>query len=156
MEFLKLIEKIPDPRQSWQVKHDLSTLLFCALGAVLCGAESWSDIEDFCKSKIDFLSKYVDFSNGIPSEFTFRRIFTLIDPSHVEWLLRSHAADLLGNKNIDHIAIDGKALRGSKRHNLRCINSISAMCHEHGLILAELEADKKSNEITAENDRSIS
>lgn len=149
MKFLDLIEQIEDPRASWGVKHNLSTIIFCTLSAILCGAESWSDIEDFCESKIDWLSEHVNFNNGIPSEFTIRRIFTLIDPAQLEWLLRVHAANILGSNNIDHIAIDGKALCGSKRHNLRCINSISAMCHEHGLILAEMAVDKKSNEITA-------
>lgn len=54
------------------------------------------------------------------------------------------------NENIqDNIAIDGKVLKGSKRHDLKCLHSVSAFCHEQGLVLAEMGVDIKSNEITA-------
>jgi len=149
MSFIDLLEKIPDPRESWKVKHNLSTLLFTTLCGVLCGAESWSDIADFCDAKKGWLSQYVDLNNGIPSAWTFRRIFTLLEPELLEWLLRTHAASLVDKENQRHIAIDGKSLRGSKRHNLKCLHSVSAMCHEHGLVLAEMGVSQKSNEITA-------
>jgi len=55
-------------------------------------------------------------SNGVPSEWTFRRVFTMIDPTAVEALLKAHAAETVLQKQSDQIAIDGKALRGSKRH----------------------------------------
>lgn len=55
MEFLELIDQIADPRESYKVRHNLSTLLFCTLSAVVCGAESWSDIEDFCEAKLEWL-----------------------------------------------------------------------------------------------------
>ena len=32
-------------------------------------------------------------SNGVPSEWTFRRVFTMIDPTALEALLRAHAAE---------------------------------------------------------------
>ncbi len=43
----------------------------------------------------------------------------------------------------------GKALRGGKRKGLQCLHSVSAWCHENGLVLAEKQVDSKSNEITA-------
>ena len=51
MSFIDLLEEIPDPREEWKVRHNLSTLLFTTLCGVLCGAESWTDISDFCESK---------------------------------------------------------------------------------------------------------
>lgn len=149
MSFIDLLEEISDPREEWKVRHNLSTLIFTTWCGVLCGAESWSDISDFCEAKEEWLSQYVDLTNGIPSPWTFRRIFTLLEPELLEWLLRTHAANLVNKGVNSHIAIDGKALRGSKRHNLKCLHSISAMCHEQGLVLAEMGVDQKSNEITA-------
>ncbi|KDA69864.1 DDE_Tnp_1-associated family protein, partial [Escherichia coli 1-182-04_S1_C2] len=34
--------------------------------AVISGAESWEDIEDFGETHLDFLKQYGDFENGIP------------------------------------------------------------------------------------------
>ena len=74
----------------------------------------------------------------------------LIDPDNIENLLRTHAAEIVGAQNpSDQIAIDGKALRGSKTLNSKCLHSVSAWCHENGLIIGEEQVESKSNEITA-------
>lgn len=150
MQVLEFIEEIADPRMEGKVRHKLSTIIFVALCGVLSGCESWSDIKDYCKIKQAWLSKYVDLGNGIPSSWTFRRLFTLLDPNTIEWLLRVHASSIVnGGKATDQIAVDGKALRGSKRLNPKCLYSVSAWCQENGIVLGERETDTKSNEITA-------
>ncbi len=150
MNILELIEKIPDPRMEGKVKHKFTTIIFVALCGILSRCESWSEIEDYCEAKRDWLSKYVDLSKGIPSEWTFRRVFTLLDPDHIETLLRTNASNIVNKgKESDQIAIDGKALKGSKRQDLKCLHSVSAWCHENSLILAEKQVDTKSNEIKA-------
>jgi predicted transposase YbfD/YdcC len=149
MKILELLEVIPDPRQEGKVVHNLSAILFTTLCAVLCGAESWSDVADYCETKFEWLKLYVNLEGGVPTEWTYRRVFTLIKPEFLEQLLTCHAKSLLNTEEEQHIAIDGKALRGSQRHNLRCLHSISAMCHESGIILSEAAVNEKSNEITA-------
>jgi len=69
----------------------------------------------------------------------------------MESLLRQFAALVLKKSEIksDQIAIDGKALCGSKRKDLTCLQSVTAWCHENGLVLAEIQTEVKSNEITA-------
>lgn len=151
MTILKLLESIPDPRMEGKVKHNLGSILFVGLCGVLSGCESWSDIEDYCETKFEWLSSYVDLTNGVPSEWTFRRVFTLLDPAHMEHILSNHAANVVknhGNKS-DHIALDGKALRGSKRLDLKCLRSITAWCQKNSLVLAESQVEGKSNEIAA-------
>jgi predicted transposase YbfD/YdcC len=151
MSILELIQNIPDPRMEGKVKHNLGTILFVGLCGVLSGCESWSDIEDYCETKREWLCQYVELTNGIPSEWTFRRVFTLLDPNHMEIVLRNHAARIVSQKGgaSDQIAIDGKALRGSKGRNLQSLHSISAWCHENNLVLAEHQVNSKSNETTA-------
>ena len=62
----------------------------------------------------------------------------------------THASELVNKgKASDQITVDGKALCGSKRLNLQCLYSVSAWCHENGLVLGEIQTDSKSNEITA-------
>jgi predicted transposase YbfD/YdcC len=152
MSILELLETIPDPRMEGKVKHNLGSILFVGLCGVLSGCESWSDIEDYCETKFEWLSSYVDLVNGIPSEWTFRRVFTLLDPAHMEQILSAHAANVMKSHGIesDQIALDGKSLKGSKRLDLKCLQSISAWCHENSLVLAETQVEgSKSNEIAA-------
>lgn len=150
MKILEMINDIPDPRMKGKVQHKLSAIIFVALCGVLCGCESWGDIRDYCKVKRDWLSQYISLENGIPSSDTFRRVFTLLNPDMVEYLLRAHASEIVGKGKVsDQIAVDGKALCGSKRCDLQCLYSVSAWCHENGLILGERQTDSKSNEITA-------
>jgi len=150
MKVLTMISEISDPRMKGKVHHPLSTIIFVALCGILCGCDSWDDIRDYCAVKKDWLSRYVNLTNGIPSSDTFRRVFTLLNPDSVEYILRTHAAELVGKgKATDQIAVDGKALCGSGKIDLKCLYSVSAWCHENGLVLAEKQTDSKSNEITA-------
>jgi len=150
MNILRTIEEIDDPRMLGKVQHNLSTIIFTALCAVLCGCDDWNLMHDYCKLKKDWLAKHVSFENGVPSSATFRRVFTLLNPNNVENLLRVHAAEIVGNNKIsDQVALDGKALRGSKRLNTKCLYSVSAWCHENSLVLGEEQVESKSNEITA-------
>ena len=150
MAILELLKNIPDPRMEGKVKHNLGSILFVGLCGVLSGCESWSDIEDYCETKFVWLASYVNLTNGVPSEWTFRRVFTLLDPVYMEKLLSDHAASVVESRGkSDQIAIDGKALRGSKRLDLKCLHSISAWCQENSLVLAENQLEDKSNEITA-------
>ena len=151
MKILSLIEEIPDPRMEGKVIHNLSSILFVSLCGILSGCENWSDIRAYCEIKKKWLSGHVDLSNGVPSEWTFRRVFTLLDSDKVEFLLRTHAASIVKNKGqtSDQIAIDGKALRGSKQQDLGCLYSVSAWCDENSLVLSEEIVSEKSNEIKA-------
>ncbi len=63
MELKKLMEHIsiiPDYRQAWKVEHKLSDILLLTICAVISGAESWEDIEDFGETHLDFLKQYGD------------------------------------------------------------------------------------------------
>lgn len=150
MKLLDIIEEIPDPRMLGKIKHSLSTIIFVSLCGILSGCETWNDIKDYCRVKKAWLSKYVSFCNGIPSGDTFRRVFVLLDSNNIEYLLRTHASAIVNNGSpTDQIAVDGKALRGSKRLNPKCLYSVSAWCHENSIVLGEQDVDGKSNEITA-------
>ena len=149
MSLFEILSLIPDPRQDYKVKYSLTTLLFTTLCAVLCGCQTWLDVSDFCEAKQGWLSKYVDLKAGIPSCWTFRRLFILLDPTLIEKLLLDVSHLLLQDKVSDQIAIDGKSQRGSRRHDVRCLHSVSAWCHEHGLVLAQTAVPEGSHESKA-------
>lgn len=151
MVIVDYIKKIPDPRMSGKVKHTLGSIIFTALCGVLSGCESWEDIRSYTKEKQDWLSRFVPFKNGVPSEWTYRRVFTLLSPDHMEHFLRSFAKHILNahSASPDHIAIDGKTLCGSRDQEGFALHSLTAFCHEYGLVIGEESVQDRSNEITA-------
>jgi hypothetical protein len=65
---------LPDPRAG-NARHDLLEVLCIALAAILCGAESCSDMADFGQSKEVLLRLFLGLEHGIPSHDTFSRVF---------------------------------------------------------------------------------
>ena len=67
--------QIPDFRRSHGQLHDLEEILLVGIISVICGADSWNEIEDYAHAKEDFLRTFLDLDNGIPSHDTFNRVF---------------------------------------------------------------------------------
>jgi len=66
----------------------------------------------------------------------------------LENLLTEHASEIV-ELSEDQIAIDGKALRGSKGNGFKALQSVSAWSVKNSVILGERSVEEKSNEITA-------
>ena len=144
--------QLPDPRTHRNKKHLLIDIIVLSIIAVICGAESWNSIELFGNSKKDFLSKILKLPNGIPSHDTINRVFTLIKPGKFEQLFAQWVQSLIDTKIPGEvIAIDGKAMRGSKDsyHDKSPIHIVSAWANSNQLVLGQIKTSEKSNEITA-------
>ena len=146
---LACFKDIVDPRRTNR-RHLLSDILFIACCAVICGAESWDDIEEYGHAKIDWLKKLLVLPHGIPSDDTFRRIFTQLEPSAFEQAFRAWIQTLISDVVGDVIPIDGKRLRGAFRATkTNVIHEVSAWSCRHQLVLGQVKTATKSNEITA-------
>ena len=114
-KFSKAFRRMPDPRAG-NARHDLLEVLFIALAATLCGAESCSDMADFGQSKEELLRLVLRLEHGIPSHDTFSRVFRLLKPQAFELAFRRFMAAFAkanGLKLTGVVAVDGKALRGA-------------------------------------------
>ena len=114
-KFKKLFRRLPDPRAS-NARHELLEVLFIALAATLCGAQSCSDMADFGQSKEGLLRLFLRLEHGIPSHDTFSRVFRLLKPQAFELAFRRFMAAFAkanGLKLTGVVAVDGKALRGA-------------------------------------------
>src|SRR3977135_1960216 len=89
--FRKAFRQLPDPRAD-NARHDLLEVLFIALAAMLCGAESCSDMADFGESKEALLRVLLRLEHGIPSHDTFSRVFRLLEPDAFEAAFRRFMA----------------------------------------------------------------
>jgi hypothetical protein len=59
-----------DKRQDWKVQYTLKELLLLSLFAVLCGMETFEEIEIYGNNKLNLLQEFYPYKNGIPSEIT--------------------------------------------------------------------------------------
>ncbi|QIV96314.1 putative transposase YbfD/YdcC [Allofrancisella inopinata] len=72
-------EQVSDPRINRKKRHKLIDIFFMTITAVICGANNWVMIEEFCKSKEEWLNNILDLENGIPSHDTFGRVFAALN-----------------------------------------------------------------------------
>jgi hypothetical protein len=66
--FLDYFADLEDPRRYYGNKlHELSDVLVLTILAVISGAESWVDVEEFGINKEEWLKTFLKLPNGIPS-----------------------------------------------------------------------------------------
>jgi len=143
--------KVKDPRKDRTKDHKLIDIIAISICAVICGAEGWTDIESFGKSKEYWLRTFLELPNGIPSHDTFGRVFSMIDAQQFQlafWEWVCAVNELIQGQVIN---IDGKCLRGSDDEKLgkRAIYMVSAWAADNEIVLGQRKVDEKSNEITA-------
>lgn len=142
---------LDDPRWDRFKLHKFSDILFITICATICGANGWEDIEHFAHAKRDWLRGYLDLPNGLPSDDTFRRVISRIDPHAFEQCFRHWIASVVEHTDGELIAIDGKTLRGSydSDDDKAALCMVSAWASRNRLIVAQEQVSDKSNEITA-------
>ena len=141
---------VPDPRDPRFITHPLTDILTIALCATLSGATSFEDIAAFGRAKQDWLrSLGLTLPHGIPSHDTFRDLFRHLHPDAFQHGFTAWINAVCGRLGIDHVQIDGKALRGSRGPGGTCLHLVSAWVGAHSLTLAQVAVEDKSNEITA-------
>lgn len=142
--------QIPDFRRSHKQLYDLESILLIGIISVICGAESWNEMEDYAYSKEAFLRSFLKRPNGIPSHDTFNRVFSNIDSSQFETCFIEWVSDLAKLNPKEVIAIDGKTIRGAKANGRKSpVHMVSAWANENNVVLGQVKVSEKSNEITA-------
>ena len=142
---------LEDPRVLRTQRHSLLSIIVLAVCAVICGADTWVDIEEFGKTKLTWFQTWLYLPNGIPSHDTFGRVFALINPSQFQQHFLSWVQELIVFTKGQIIALDGKTLRRSHDQSAGkdAIHIISAWATTNRVVLGQLKTDAKSNEITA-------
>ena len=70
IEYFKVLE---DPRMVTKTGHNFLEIIFTAVCAYICGANSWDGVYEFTKARLAWLRNYVELKNGIPSRVTYWR-----------------------------------------------------------------------------------
>jgi predicted transposase YbfD/YdcC len=150
LSLVRCFADVPDPRIDRTKRHKLVDILVIALCAVIAGADTWEEVEQFGRAKHDWLKRFLELPHGIPSHDTFYRVFAALDPQAFgecfgRWMAAAGAAT-----GLKHIAIDGKAVRGTPKATASgCLHLVSAWATANHLTLGQEAVADGSNEIAA-------
>jgi len=145
---------IEDPRIDRTKRHLLIDILVVAVCATICGAEGWTEIEEFGRAKETWFKKFLELPHGTPSHDTFRRVLMLLKPQAFQESFLNWVKSVFEVTSGSLVNIDGKQLRGSRskteaRDGKEGLRMVSAWAVENSLVLGQVKTLEKSNEITA-------
>jgi predicted transposase YbfD/YdcC len=143
--------ELTDPRVERTRLHNLLDIVAIAICAVIAGAETWEDIEDFGTVKHDWLKTFLALPHGIPSHDTIARVFARLDPEEFQRGFLGWVVAVQEATGRQVVAIDGKTQRGShdRARGKSALHLVHAWATANHLLLGQLAVDEKSNEITA-------
>jgi predicted transposase YbfD/YdcC len=149
---LSLVEHfrdLPDPRVDRTKEHELIDILVIAICTLLCGGESFNDMEDFGRAKQEWFKTFLNLRHGIPSHDTFNRLLAALDPEKFLDCFLRWTQSLRQAVPQEIVALDGKALRRALNQDQSVKYVVSAWAESNHLVLGQLKVADKSNEITA-------
>ena len=148
---LSYFSDLDDPRTGDNIRHPLINIITIAILGTICGADGWTEIEEYAKAKRDWLSTFLDLSKGIPSHDTLGRVFSWLEPEQFQNRFVTWTQQLCDQTEGQLVSLDGKKLCGSKdkTHGKDGIWMVSAWLQANRLVLGQQKVDDKSNEITA-------
>lgn len=152
-KFRRIFRRVADPRAD-NTQHNLLEVLVIALAAVLCGAESCSDMAEFGRAKEGLLRRFLRLEHGIPSHDTFSRVFRLLDPRAFEQAFRRFTAAFAKGNGLaltGVVAVDGKAVRGAyeRGQSSTPLHMVNAWAVGARLVLAQGQAPGRNEALGA-------
>lgn len=149
------IGALPDSRRGHGLKHRQRFVLACAAVATLMGVCGFRAYENACKKftqrQLRALGCHPDPADGryySPSDSTFQRVLKRVDAAQFATLIGAWLAEQEIGALVQ-LAVDGKVLRGSGRHDGKPLQLLSAVTHQLRLTLDQIPIAEKSNEIPA-------
>jgi len=142
---------LKDPRVDRHKRHMLIDIIILTICAVISGADGWEAIEQFGKNKEDWLKKWIDLENGIPSHDCIARVIARIPSTEMSECFIAWVNGVTEITDGEVVAIDGKTARHSynRKDKLGAIHMVSAWANQAGMSLGQVKTEEKSNEITA-------
>jgi predicted transposase YbfD/YdcC len=145
----KHFRRLSDPRVVGRTKHLLIDLLVLALCGVIANCDDWPDIALFARQRERWFRRFLRLPGGIPSHDTFERVFAALNPRALQACCLAWLREVTRLAGLEHIAIDGKSVRGSANGKLGALHVVSAWATQAHVSLGQVAVAGKGNEITA-------
>lgn len=142
------LSRIPDPRQSGGKRHPLGALLNLVALGIVCGLRGLGAIAQYGRSLTAAQRAELGFTHRkTPSKSTLSVVLRAIDATALEMELRSFGRARAGDD--PHVALDGKAVRGSADGEVPAVHLLSLYAVRAGVTLAQVPVADKTNEYAA-------
>ncbi len=142
---LDALALVPDPRSPHGRIHPLVAVLSLTVVGLLAGCRSLDAIAQFGRDRGLPLAAALGFRRAkTPNKSALGKIFRRLDVAAVEAALR---AWLTGRgATAGHLALDGKALTGSRHADIPGRHLVPAFATEHAAVIGQLEVARTTNE----------
>ena len=143
---------VPDHRKRRGVRFKLRSILALAFAAVLAGRKSLAAIARWAEKleeNKELLRQFDIERDEAPCHVTFHYVFKGLKVKAFERALSSWVKALAREDVMDHVAMDGKVLRGSRSGESEAVHLLAAYCEKVKGVVAQVEVSRGTNEITA-------
>jgi hypothetical protein len=143
---IDLLGELKDPRDRRGRQYPLVPLLALCLVAILAGHTSFAAISQFGRLRRHRLGHALGFKSGrMPAANTLALALRDLDAEHLDrvigtWLAGRHAAGW------EHIALDGKTLRGSRGGEVPGTHLLAAYAPQAAAVVGQLRVEATTNE----------
>lgn len=148
MEILVHLRKVSDTRSHINQDYPVLEMSFLLISGLISGSKTWADLHIFGETRLDWLRQYLPFEHGIPTQQNIARIIRTMVPESLMAALVSWVSSVREDRQFQHIAIDGKDVRGvAKYSGSTPLSMVSAFDVEQGLVLYHKAGRGKGNEL---------
>ena len=159
--FAACLQDVPDPRKPRGQRYPWSLLLLTLAAALLSGQLQARAIAQWAAEHADAVGAALGLTlPRMPCASTWRRVLQLVEPVALEERLARYAQardreDALAGsvcgphgERLRGQALDGKEVRGAGAHGVK-VHLLSVVRHDSGIVLAQQQVERKTNEIGA-------
>ncbi|AMV23796.1 hypothetical protein VT84_05245 [Gemmata sp. SH-PL17] len=138
---------LPDPRSRHGRVHPLPAVLGLVALALLMGRKSLSGIARFGRQHGTPLAHALGFRRGqTPTTSTLSRTLRRFDAQQLEGALSRWIEGRIDPAAFEHLALDGKTLRGSREGEVPGLHLVAAFAPAVAAVLAQVRVDSRTNE----------
>jgi predicted transposase YbfD/YdcC len=160
-KLIQLFQEVGDGRVLGRVEYPLHEILMVAFLAVIAGAGTFTEIARYGSIHEKWLKKHFGVKHGIASHDTFRRVFSIMNPEHLQTATVSFLLDRvmmikrvfeIDEGGLKQYCVDGKTARGTGKlkglpGEVKQMHTVHVYDRTDGICLVSKAVGRKSNEI---------
>jgi hypothetical protein len=143
---IEFFSKIPDPRNPSGRRYSLTNVFVLLVSGLASKNFSLKRIVMWGRSLPVSMCKLMGFNKGIPSIATLSNLLRRLDIKSIEAALGEYNSV---NKVDEHVALDGKTLRGTKQDSVPLVHLLSLFVVKYQKVIAQIKMQEGENEISA-------
>jgi hypothetical protein len=143
---IEILGELTDPRDPRGVQYPLVPVVTLCLVAILAGHTGFAAIAQFGRLRQHRLGHALGFKNGkMPCANTISLLVRELDADHLDRLIGTWLLSRCVN-GCDHIALDGKTVRGSRDGDVPGTHLLAAYAPRVSAVLAQMRVAATTNE----------